>query len=171
MKDENQLAKFTYERFKKLATDRPELGVKLVEGIDYVSGEAAPAYQALPPEYTGVDGFRVLRKDEMPAGVEFGARYQSYTVDVETYAFHLLRRFRLDGGQLLRKHLNSASEAFYLESHEVRLVINCSGMGFGDPKSFVIRGASFSITFSTHDKETYLREVSSRSNLSCCQPL
>ena len=146
LKDESQLAQFTHEKFKKLAIAKPELGVKLLEGIDYVSGDAAPAYKALLPEYTSVDGFRVLRKDEMPAGVEFGARYDSYTVDTETYMFHLLRRFRIDGGQLLRKHLDSASEAFYFEGRDVRLVINCSGMGFGDPKSFIIRGINLSFT-------------------------
>lgn len=140
LKFEARLADVTYERFKKIATEQPEFGVTLLEGRDYVAGEAAPAYQALLPEYKGLEGFRILEKHEMPSNVEFGARYDSYTVDTETYMYHLLRRFRLRGGQLLRLRLKSAEEAYYLDGHDVKLVVNCSGMGFGDPKSFIIRG-------------------------------
>lgn len=112
----------------------------MMEGVDYVSGEAAGAYQALLPEYKGLQGFRVLGKGEMPEGVEFGARYDSYTVDTETYTYHLLRQIRLLGGEVMRLRLNDVNEAFYIEGHDVKLVVNCSGLGFGDPKSFIIRG-------------------------------
>lgn len=140
LKDEARLAEIAYARFKNIATTRPEFGVTMLEGVDYVSGDAAPTYQALLPEYKALEGFRVLGKDEMPEGVEFGARYDSYTVDTETYTYHLLRRIRLLGGKLLRLRLNNPNEAFYLEGHDVKLVVNCSGLGFGDPKSFIIRG-------------------------------
>ncbi|KAL1955611.1 hypothetical protein VTO42DRAFT_8414 [Malbranchea cinnamomea] len=140
LKAEAHLGQITHERFKKIASTRPEWGVTLLEGIDYVSGEATPAYQALLPEYKALEGFRVLEKHEMPAGVEFGARYETYTVDTETYTYHLLRQIRLLGGELLRRRLNDPNEAFYLEGHNVKLVVNCSGLGFNDPKSFIIRG-------------------------------
>lgn len=140
MKYEAGLADTTFARFKEIATRRPEFGVTMMEGVDYVSGDAAGAYQALLPEYKGLQGFRVLEKEEMPEGVEFGARYDSYTVDTETYTYHLLRQIRLLGGEVLRLKLNDVNEAFYIEGHDVRLVVNCSGLGFGDPKSFIIRG-------------------------------
>jgi hypothetical protein len=140
LKHEARLAKVTQERFEKIAAAQPEFGVKLLEGVEHVSGDAVPAYRAMLPGYADMKGFQLLQKDAMPAGVEFGARYDTYTVDSETYMFHLLRRFRLAGGELLRRRLDSAEEAFHLEGHEVALVVNCSGMGFGDPKSFIIRG-------------------------------
>jgi hypothetical protein len=140
LKDEARLAKVTQEWFERIASAQPEFGVKLLEGVEHVSGDATQAYQAMLAGYADMKGFRLLQKDETPAGVEFGARYETYTVDSETYMFHLMRRFRLAGGELLRRRLDSANEAFHLEGHDVALVINCSGMGFGDPKSFIIRG-------------------------------
>lgn len=140
LKYEARLAKRTYNHFKKLAAEHPEYGIKFLEGIDYVSGEAAAAYKALLPEYAQLDGFCVLSDDEKPKGVEFGARYETYTVDPDIYLFHLLRRFTLDGGEVRRMELTSPHQAFEMEGHDVALAVNCTGMGFGDPNSFIIRG-------------------------------
>lgn len=140
LKFEAQLADVAYNRFKKIATEQPEMGVRLMEGIDYVSGEATPNYTAMLSDYANLEGFRRLEGGEKPAGVEFAARYNSYTVDPEVFTFQCLRRFRLKGGQQLRMRMHSAAEAFRLVDYNVSLVINCSGMGFGDPKSFIIRG-------------------------------
>lgn len=136
------LAQTAYNRFKKTALEHPEFGVRLLEGIEYVSGDATPNYTAMLPDYVNRDGFRLLEGAEKPAGVEFAASYQAYTVDPETYTFHLLRQFRIRGGRLLRMHLHSAEEVYKLPgfNDNVSLVVNCSGMGFGDPKSFIIRG-------------------------------
>ncbi|PGH08654.1 hypothetical protein AJ79_05936 [Helicocarpus griseus UAMH5409] len=141
LKKEARLAHSTYKRFKKLAAEHPEYGVKFMEGIDFVSGEAAPAYKALLPEYVDLDGFRVLEANEKPEGVEFGARYEAYTVDPEVYMVHLLRRFRLTGGEVRRMRLKSVEEAFEINGNKgVKMVVNCSGVGINDPKSFIIRG-------------------------------
>ncbi|PGH26372.1 hypothetical protein AJ80_01870 [Polytolypa hystricis UAMH7299] len=140
LKREAQLANVTYHRFKELSVKFPGIGVQFLEGIDYVSGEATPAYTALLPEYAGLEGFRVLGPNERLSNAEFGARYEAYTIDPDVYLFHLLRRFKLAGGQVLRKKLKSITEAFEIEERRVRLVVNCSGTGLGDPKSFIIRG-------------------------------
>ncbi|EEP79650.1 predicted protein [Uncinocarpus reesii 1704] len=142
LKFEARLANTTCNRFRNLAAEHPEYGIKFLEGREYVSGEAAPAYQALLPEYRQLDGFRVLNDDEKPTDVEFAARYETYTLDPDTYLFHLLRRYRLDGGEVKRAELKSLQEAFELEGHDVAIVVNCSGMGFGDPQVFIIRGGS-----------------------------
>ncbi|EEH43124.2 uncharacterized protein PADG_07944 [Paracoccidioides brasiliensis Pb18] len=138
---EAKLGRTTYNRFKQLAAYHPEFGVKFMEGIDYVSGEAVPSYKALLPDYTSVDGFRILKPSEMPEGVEFGARYESYSLDPEVYMVHLLRRFKLAGGEVRRMHLNAVEEAFEINgSRGVRMVVNCTGVGINDPKSFIIKG-------------------------------
>ncbi|OAX82618.1 hypothetical protein ACJ72_03025 [Emergomyces africanus] len=141
LKYEALLAKSTYKRFKNLAAEHPEYGVKFMEGIDYVSGDAASSYQALLPEYVDIDGFRVLEPNERPEGVEFGARYETYTIDPEVYMVHLLRRFKLAGGEVQRMRLKSVEEAFDIRGNgKVKIVINCTGFGIDDPKSFIIRG-------------------------------
>jgi hypothetical protein len=140
LKREACLAHITYDHFKAIATHQPEFGVQLLEGIDFVSGEATSAYKALLPDYVTIDGFRVLGADEIPPGVEFGARFETYTLDPDVYMAHLLRRFQLQGGQVRRMRLDSVEEAFELAGERVRMVVNCSGVGFADPNSFVIRG-------------------------------
>ncbi|KAK2794851.1 hypothetical protein FQN50_009836 [Emmonsiellopsis sp. PD_5] len=141
LKYEAGLANATYKQFKKLAAEYPEFGIRFMEGIDYVSGEAAPSYQALLPEYAGLEGFRVLGPNERPQGVEFAARYDTYTVDPEIYMVHMLRRFKLSGGEVLRMRLKSVAEAFEIRGHKnVAMVVNCTGVGIDDPKSFIIRG-------------------------------
>ncbi|KAM5501464.1 putative D-amino-acid oxidase [Microsporum canis] len=137
---EGKHAARTYSRFKKLAAEEPAIGIQFMEGIDYVSGAATVNYAAMKPNYVNQEGFRLLEGPEKPPGVEFAARYDSFTVEPDTYCFHLLRRFRLKGGKILRLRLQSAEEAFHLDDYNVSLVVNCSGMGFGDPKSFIIRG-------------------------------
>ncbi|WEW56736.1 D-amino-acid oxidase [Emydomyces testavorans] len=140
LKYEAGLAKVTCDRFKELASDHPEYGIKFMEGIEYVSGEAAPAYKALLPEYTHLDGFRVLNDDEKPPAVEFGARYETYTLDPEVYLMHLLRRYQLEGGEVKRMELKSLQEAFELEGGEAAMAVNCTGLGFWDPDTYIIRG-------------------------------
>lgn len=139
LKREARLAQTTYDRFKELASGHPELGIQFMEGVEYVSGEATEAYSALLPGFADQQGFRVLSGDEKPAGVEFAARYDTYTVDPEVYLVHMLRRFKLGGGEVKRMELQSPEEAFELADN-VSTVVNCSGTGFGDPKSFIIRG-------------------------------
>ena len=140
LKREAQLAHVTYDRFKSIATHHPEFGVQFLEGIEFVSEEATSAYKAILPDYVSIDGFRILGTDERPPGAEFGARYETYTVNPEVYTAHLLQRFQLRGGQVRRMKLGSVEEAFELARECVAMVVNCSGFGFADPNSFMIRG-------------------------------
>ncbi|EEQ87157.2 FAD dependent oxidoreductase superfamily protein [Blastomyces dermatitidis ER-3] len=142
LKHEARLAKATYNRFKALAAAHPEYGVEFMEGIDYVSGQATPTYKALLPDYVETDGFRVLDASEVPEGVEFGARYEAFCVDPEVYMMHMLRRFKIGGGEVRRMRLKSVEEGFEIKGRHgrVRMVVNCTGVGIDDPKSFIIRG-------------------------------
>ncbi|EDN06657.1 predicted protein [Histoplasma mississippiense (nom. inval.)] len=158
LKYESHLGKRTYKRFKDLAAAHPEFGVEFMEGIEYVSGEATSSYRAMLPEYVGTDGFRVLQADEMPEGVEFGARYEAYTVDPDVYMMHILRRFKLGGGEARRMRLKSVKEAFEINGHEkAKIVVNCTGVGIDDPKSFVIKGQTCLV--SNHCDKTITQQL------------
>jgi hypothetical protein len=71
----------------------------------------------------------------------WGVRYETFVVNSPVYLAYLLRRFILLGGRTREYTLADPREAFYL-GENVRTVVNCSGVGFGDEKSFIIRGAS-----------------------------
>jgi hypothetical protein len=57
----------------------------------------------------------------------------------------MLRKFVLKGGQTKQYTLADVREAFSV-TPKVRTVVNCSGLGFEDPKSFIIRGMLLSIS-------------------------
>ena len=130
---------------KKVATDEPAAGVKFIQGIEHL--EAPPVdyvdAQSVSNVYSHLDNFRHLSPDEVPAGVKWGAQYGTYVVNSPVYCQHMLRKFILKGGETKQYTLVNIKEAFSLASN-VEAVINCSGLGFEDPRSFIIRGMLFS---------------------------
>lgn len=107
-------------------------GVELLE-------TPTPAYLNVEGRYGEIDGFRVLSEGELPGGVKWGVEYKTYCVNTPVYLSHLMRRFVLGGGKVVRKQLSKIDDAFTV-TQNVRTVINCSGVGFGDPKCFITRG-------------------------------
>lgn len=139
--NEEAQARRTYRHFKHLAAREPGAGVQSLEGIEHL--EAPPAEYldetSVRNSYAHLDGFRRLSREECPGLVRWGARYRAFVVNSPVYCAYLLRVFVLRGGRTREYTLASAMEAFHL-AEGVRTVVNCSGMGFGDPKSFIIRG-------------------------------
>lgn len=137
LKEANQ-AQRTYEYLKRSA--EPSAGIEFIQGIEHL--EAPPA-EYLDPQsvrnvYSHLDGFRALRGEEVPEGVKWGVQYGTYVVNSPVYCAHLLRKFVLKGGETKRYTLADVNEAFSLGN--VKTVVNCSGIGIGDPKAFIIRG-------------------------------
>lgn len=128
-----------------LATSEPSAGVTCMPAIEYI--EASPP----PPEYAALDvsraselgirNFRLLRADELPEGVSWGCGYDTWCVNPMVYCAWLLRRFAQAGGKIQRKELRCVEEVWGIrEFAEVRVVVNCSGVGFNDPDVFITRG-------------------------------
>lgn len=99
--------------------------------------------------YAHLDGFRKLAPGELPPGVKWGVQYRTFCINSPVYCAYLLRKFILRGGETREYTLANPKEAFYLAgtgtgtgtgTRNVKTVVNCSGMGFGDEKSFIIRG-------------------------------
>lgn len=93
-----------------------------------------------------LDGFREFGADALPEGVKWGVRYRTFVVNSPVYCAYLLRRFVLNGGRTRTYNLADLNEAFYL-AENVKTVVNCSGLGFSDPKSFIIRGIATIASF------------------------
>jgi D-amino-acid oxidase len=112
-----------------------------MKGIELLENQSQ-AYVDTEGRYKDIDDFRVLEEGELPSGVEWGAEYTTYCVNTPVYISHLMRRYILNGGKIIRKRLSSLHDAFTVE-HDVRTVVNCSGVGFNDPKCFITRGILF----------------------------
>ncbi|KAL3468995.1 hypothetical protein BJX99DRAFT_242324 [Aspergillus californicus] len=137
---EESQARRTYSHLKTQATI-PGSGVEITEGVEHLESPP-PEYldkSAIAQSYGHLDGFRYLGDEEMPRGVTWGVRYDTFVINSPVYCAHMLRRFVLKGGETREYTLANPQEAFYLADN-VRTVVNCSGVGIGDPESFIIRG-------------------------------
>lgn len=122
-----------------------------MEGIEHLE---SPPEEYLDPTgvedaYSHLDGFRVLSAAELSGlgggcDVKWGARYETVVINPPVYCAYLLRKFVLRDGEVRRYGVVDAMEGFWVgrdgEDAKVRTVVNCSGLGFGDPRSFIIRG-------------------------------
>ncbi|KAL2438271.1 hypothetical protein ABEF95_005377 [Exophiala dermatitidis] len=130
--------------FAAQATHEPWMGVIQVPGVEYFEDPVPEHYRNLDAEsfhqQSGLTGFRRLDDaTKLPKGVNLGYEYQTYCIYSSVYCAALLRKFILKGGQVLRQELKCEDEAFSL-ADRVELVVNASGMGFGDRNCFPIRG-------------------------------
>lgn len=132
----------TVGEFARLVEGRELSGLTACTGVEFL--DAPPdAYVAVTPESfaaeTGLPGYRRLGPGEVPEGVKLGFEYGTYCVNSPLYCGDLLRRFVLRGGKTLSRDLRSEWEAFSLRE-KVLFVVNASGTGFADLKSFPTRG-------------------------------
>ena len=134
-------ARRSYAQFKQIAANEPAAGVKLIDGIEYLEA-SQPEYAdeaIIKDTYAHVDGFRKLSPSELPDGVNWAVRYETVVINPPVYCACLLRKFVLRGGHTKAYTLVNLKEAFRMAGN-VKSVVNCTGVGFGDPKSFIIRG-------------------------------
>jgi D-amino-acid oxidase len=135
----------TQDHMTGLAALEPAAGVTCMPALEYI--EASP----LPPEYAalnvgratelGIRNYRLLRTEELPAGVAWGCGYDTWCVNPMVYCSWLLRKFVRAGGKIQRKELRTVEEVWGLPGFaDVSAVVNCSGVGFGDKDVFVTRG-------------------------------
>jgi glycine/D-amino acid oxidase-like deaminating enzyme len=110
------------------------------EYVDAALDVNSSAYAHLGPS------FRNIPQNELAAdsALKLGIEYWTYCVNTPLYLGWLLRKFVLGGGQVRQYALSSLDEAFVVGASDgegfVRTVVNCSGTGFNDKKSFIIRG-------------------------------
>lgn len=136
--------KRTVQELASHLESEPWSGISQIPGVELLQAPG-PEYTSQDAESfteeTGLSGYRKYGKDELPPGVRLGFEYDTYCINAPLYSSHLLRKFILRGGKTLKRDLKSEWEAFTL-AENVQLVVNASGMGFGDAKSFPIRGWS-----------------------------
>ncbi|KAJ9646116.1 hypothetical protein H2204_000778 [Knufia peltigerae] len=120
------------------ASTHPEAGIRFMEGREYFE-DPPGSYVGLQGGYGDTDGFRVLHKSELPSGVQWGCTYQAWSLNSPVYCAFLMRRFIHRGGKTLRMRLVSLQEVPHI-APKSEVVVNCSGVGFGDPECFPTKG-------------------------------
>ncbi|KAI0837153.1 FAD dependent oxidoreductase [Hypoxylon sp. FL0890] len=142
---EHAMSLQTFDHMRAVQARNPEAGITFMKGIEYLEAPGE-AYRALTEERArqqlGMQGFRLLKKDELPEGVKWGCEYDTWCVNPMVYCSFLLRRFAILGGKVLRREVRDPREIFdwKFEDGPVDVVVNASGNGFNDENMFITRG-------------------------------
>ncbi|CAM1502499.1 Fc.00g044830.m01.CDS01 [Cosmosporella sp. VM-42] len=142
LRREAQWLKHAVEEFAQQVKTEPWIGIRQVPGIEYLEAPTADYEEQDATSFeleTGLPGYRKYAADELPEGIRLGFEYDTYCINAPLYCGNLLRKFVLQGGRTLKRDLKSEWEAYSL-TPSVKLVVNASGVGFGDPKCYPIRG-------------------------------
>ncbi|KAM0471145.1 hypothetical protein ACHAP7_009262 [Fusarium lateritium] len=132
----------------------PGCGIRRLPGIEYLEDPPVEYVNQNAQSFaneTGLPGYQKYEAHELPDGAKLGYEYETYCINAPLYSASLLRKFIVQGGTTLQRDLKSEWEAFILAPN-VKLVVNASGMGFGDEKCFPIRGQTVLTNLSTADK-------------------
>jgi D-amino-acid oxidase len=145
---EHELSRITYARMKTLVASNPEAGITFMKGIEYLE-KPTTVYEALSAEKAGelgIEGFKLLDKDELPARVQWGCEYRTWCVNPMIYCSFMLRRFTYRGGKIVKREVRVPQEVYSMSDlGDVSCVVNASGVGFGDEKVFPTRGRCSSL--------------------------
>ncbi|KAJ3499180.1 hypothetical protein NLG97_g527 [Lecanicillium saksenae] len=121
-----------------------ETGIAFTPGVEYLEDPVPDVYRDLTvykaTEELGMQDFRFLGKGDLPEHVAWGCEYRSWCVNPMVYCMFLLRRICLLGGQVAKMELRALEEVTTLSTLDTSTIINCSGIGFGDPAVFPTRG-------------------------------
>ncbi|KAI9167988.1 transcriptional regulatory protein [Paramyrothecium foliicola] len=151
--------KHTVKVFGEQLLSSPSLGVTKCQGVEFL--ETPPAdYERQTSESfsaeSGLENYRKYDQAQLPAGVSLGYEYDTYCINAPVYCANLLRSFVVRGGRAVERNLMSEWEGYSIVPHVI-LVINASGTGFGDPKTFPTRGQTV-LTDSTAATKTVTRQ-------------
>lgn len=134
--------KHTCQHFSRQVKAEPWCGVTALRGREYLEappeGYVRQTAESFAHE-TALPGYRQLSGRELPDGVKVGFEYDTYCVNSPLYCANLLKTFLLRGGRTVQRHLATEAEGFAV-CENVKLVVNASGFGFGDPACFPTRG-------------------------------
>jgi len=136
--------KHTVQLFEEQVRSTPSIGVTKCKGIEFLEAPPAEYKQQTPENFSsesGLKNYRMHDQSELPSGVQLGFEYDTFCINAPVYCANLLRLYILRGGRCLQHSVVNEREG-YSFAPRVDLVINASGTGFGDRKSFPTRGRS-----------------------------
>ncbi|KAF7559900.1 hypothetical protein G7046_g4248 [Stylonectria norvegica] len=142
---ENKLMRESFEVFQKIARNESAAAVNFVPAVEYFHRELHE--EDLEMFKTWLD-FRILSATELPAddGIASGLTYSAWVLNSPVYLAWLKTKAEQGGAVFIRETLTAIPEAYFLAGQcrndipTPSVVVDASGRGFGDPKSFPSRG-------------------------------
>ncbi|WWC93116.1 uncharacterized protein L201_008083 [Kwoniella dendrophila CBS 6074] len=117
---------YTYKEFLKLSKTNPDFCERRSH-IGYFNGKLEhPWYK----EEKELLEYRELTREELPSRYEYGATFQTFTLNTPLYLKHLANNLRSNGVPIIKFRVSSLNELYNLPLFgKVNLVINSSGLG------------------------------------------
>ncbi|KAI1349283.1 nucleotide-binding domain-containing protein [Xylaria sp. FL0043] len=141
---EHTMSLLTWDEMRALHDRHPEAGITFMKAYDYFEAPEL-AQTSLTEDKArnefGMKGFRFHSKEELPKGVQLGYEYDTWCVNPMVYCAFLLRRFAYKGGKILKREIRDPLEVFEMKDlAPFDVLINASGIGFGDHDVFITTG-------------------------------
>ncbi|KAI8079718.1 FAD dependent oxidoreductase [Halteromyces radiatus] len=158
-----EIDRYTYNEFHRLANQEPESGVVYCPGYQYYEREDAPGEDNHWVRDLFQD-YAKLNKDELPEGIAHGYRFVAFTANVPQYLGWLIKTFKSLGGKLERQAFDSLQSV--METYkDADTLINCAGAGskylkdVQDNTMYPVRGQTV-VVRAPHVKFQLYRDVS-----------
>lgn len=147
---ENELMLESYDEFRRLANDNglKEAAVEFVPALEYFEKSLSESDLEM---FSKWPGYRLLNADELPSGgkasaIKAGLTYDAWVVNSPVYLKWLQRQAEDCGAIFVKARLSAPQEAAFIaeatrpNARRPTVIVNASGMGFGDPTCFPSRG-------------------------------
>jgi hypothetical protein len=135
---------------KQIKAETPEAGINFLRGVKCFADppDGFRDLDSATATELGIEDFQLVSQGELPRDMTFGYSYNTWTVNTMVYCCFLLRKFTMAGGKIVKRELRSPVEVFSIANlPPTPTVVNASGIGFGDDKVFITRGAIFPLIF------------------------
>ncbi|KAI8871734.1 nucleotide-binding domain-containing protein [Ramicandelaber brevisporus] len=125
-----QFDRDTLFELQRLATTLPhtETGLLMAPGKEY--WEKRPK-DVRPPWYSSIlPGYAEIPASDLPAGVEYGIRYETVLIDSPSYLKYLVRELTALGVTFEKRAISHLSDSVPADAHAgVVTIVNCTGLG------------------------------------------
>ena len=152
---ENKLMHETYDRLKTIAKEDPSSAVDFVPALEYFDKELSEDDVTM---FAAWPGYRALNSSELPLdSVKAGLTYSAWVLNSPAYLAWLQKQAESHGVKFIKGALSAVAEAVHVAKAErpgsaaADVIVNASGMGFGDADCFPSRG-QFVLVSNTYDK-------------------
>ncbi|OAQ68646.1 FAD dependent oxidoreductase superfamily [Pochonia chlamydosporia 170] len=155
---ENTYMHQTFDKLKHVSESDTSSGVEFIPAVEYFESDLSAKDMEM---FSSWPGFRILKPSELPkSSIKAGLTYDAWVLNSPVYLKWLQRKAEDNGVVFVRETLTAIPEAVFVATRyredlaPPEIVVNASGIGFGDAACFPSRGQFILI------ENTYQRTVS-----------
>jgi hypothetical protein len=135
----------TFDKLRHISQTDKSSGVEFIPAVEYFDSELSEKDRHM---FSSWPGFRVYEQSELPEGGAFkaGLTYEAWVLNSPLYLKWLQKKAEEAGAVFARETFTALPEAVFVAKRHrpdlpsAQVVVNASGVGFGDAACFPSRG-------------------------------